>query len=297
MYRIRNLSDRIGSMKTFRIFLALTFQIALGLVASAAITDFDQWTLVEDPGHPGFSAVSNATSAMLSAGNTAIPAGTDIGYQSVNGSTVQTSSQGFFFSPHADFSLAINYEWTISNNASGLLGIGFGIGEDSDGKNSAGVSMVTVSGSPFLTFGGAARVGDLTQTPIQLSTNASLVGTLFVEYQASSGDVSFGASRTINSAAPEDSETFSGIQNQWTDENLMASFFVRSDAAPPLIQNWQGGQADVTFGNLRILSGSPVAVPEPSCIAVLGALGILAACRRRRTSAKTTFTIDRSISP
>ena len=83
--------------------------LASGLVARAAVIDFSTWTPVADPAHPGFSSsVSvDGSSATLSAADLAIPAGTDIGFQSVDGSRPATSSNGFFFRPDEDFSLAI----------------------------------------------------------------------------------------------------------------------------------------------------------------------------------------------
>lgn len=122
----------ISLMNVYRIALILALHLASGVIAQADVTDFGTWSLVEDPAHPGFSATAHGTSATLSAADLAIPAGTDIGYQSVNGSTPQTSTSGFYFRPDADFSLAIDYAWTFSNSPSGFLGLGFGIGEDSD---------------------------------------------------------------------------------------------------------------------------------------------------------------------
>lgn len=248
-------------------------------VADAAITDFSTWTLVEDPPNANFSAAQTATNVTLSAGGP-IPAGVDIGFQSVNGATVASSTGGYFFDPSTDFSIAIDYDWTF-NSAAGFLGLGFGIGEDSDGMNSAGVAMATSNGSPFLTFGGAARVNDNDQTPLVLGTaTSSLSGSLFVSYEAASGDILLGAAAMTDAATPTVTGTYSGIQNQWNDEALLASFFIRSDG--PAGAQWLGGDADAVFSNFRVLSGSAVAIPEPSCALVLGMVGVLATVRRRR---------------
>ncbi|WP_182864635.1 hypothetical protein [Stieleria mannarensis] len=273
-------------MKAFRILLIPALTLVLGVTAHADVTDFGTWTLVEDPDHPGLSASVNAASATLSALDTAVPAGTDIGFQSVDGATPLASAAGFYFNPDADFSLAIDYDWAFSGNPTGFLGLGFGIGEDGDGMNSAGVAMGTLDGSPFLSFGGAARINDVDQTPVALGGSpflnpASESGTLFVAYQASGGDVIVGASTTLAASAPTVSHTFAGIQNQWSGSDLMASFFLRSDSPPPT-SAWSGGNADAVFTNFRVLGGNPTAIPEPSAaVGTLWLIGALA-CRRSR---------------
>ncbi|MEL6108080.1 MAG: PEP-CTERM sorting domain-containing protein [Planctomycetota bacterium] len=262
--------------------MRILYGLALTLIcsiANAAITDFSTWTLVEDPPNANFSATQTAASATLSAGGP-IPAGVDIGFQSVNGTTVASSTGGYFFDPSTDFSIAIDYDWTF-NSGAGVLGLGFGIGEDSDGMNSAGVAMATSNGSPFLTFGGAARVNDNDQAPLVLGTATStLSGSLFVSYEAASGDVLLGAATTTGAASPTVAGTYSGIQNQWNNEALLASFFIRSDG--PAGAQWLGGDADAVFSNFRVLSGSAVAIPEPSSSVALGLVGVWVLIRRRR---------------
>ncbi|WP_372896941.1 hypothetical protein [Stieleria sp.] len=278
-------------MNVFRIALILALHLASGVIAQADVTDFGTWSLVEDPAHPGFSATALGTSATLSAGDVAIPAGTDIGYQSVNGSTPQTSTSGFYFSPDADFSLAIDYAWTFSNSPSGFLGLGFGIGEDGDGMNSAGVTMGTSDGAPFLSFVGAARVNDVDQSAVPLGGNplpppSSALGTLFVAYQASSGDVIVGAATGLGATAPTLSHTYAGIQNQWSGDGLMPSFFIRSDD-PPTLNAWGGGNADAMFSNFRVLNGNPIAIPEPSAaVATLMLTPLLISRRTRRDACR-----------
>ena len=249
------------------------------VTANAAITDLSTWTLVEDPPNANFSAIQTSTNVTLGAGGP-VPAGVDIGFQSVDGSTVSNSTVGHFFDPNSDFSIAIDYAWNF-NSAAGFLGLGFGIGEDSAGENSAGVAMLTSNGSPFLTFGGAARVNDADQTPITLGiTPSTLSGSMFVSYEASSGDIILGASTTPGAAGPTVTGTYSGIQNQWNDEDLLASFFIRSDGPPG--SQWLGGDANAVFSNFRVLSGSPVAIPEPSTFGILSVVCIFATTRRRR---------------
>lgn len=251
--------------------------------AQAEITNLSHWTLVEDPPHAGFTAAADVTSAALFAGDTAIPRGTDIGFQSINANTVQEATAGYAFDPNSDFSLAIDYSLTFSGTPIGGLGLGLGIGEDADGNNSAGVAMLTSNGSPMLTFFGAARVNNADQPGLLLAGQpATLSGSLFVDYEAASGDVTIGASPTPAAATATVSDTFLGIQNQWNDQLLMASFFLRSDQ-PPLGSAWQGGQAEAVFSNFRVLSGSPVAIPEPSsAVALLCLLTPSAMGRRRR---------------
>lgn len=268
---------------TSRVLSSLSILVITVSTCQAAITDFDQWTLVEDPGHPGFNASATAVSATLSAGDQSIPGGTDIGFQSVDGLTVGGSSTGFFFDASSDFSLAISYQLSFSGSPNGLLGLGFGIGEDGDGRNSAGVAMVTSSGSPFLTFAGAARVNDVNEAPLPLAgVPASLTGTLFIDFQSASGDVVIGASNTFDAAAADETATFSGIQQRWNGDPLMASFFLRSESQPGF-SAWQGGQADAVFSNFRVLSGSVTAIPEPSMpfAIALTATGLLT--RRKRS--------------
>ena len=249
--------------------------------ANAAITDFRTWRRVEDPPHPSFDASQQATSATLSAGATAIPGGTDIGFQSVNGGTVAASNAGSYFDPSHDFTIAVDYAMTFTS-ANGFLGLGFGIGEDIDGMNSAGVAMLTSNGSPFLSFGGAARINDVTQSPVAIPLSSSLVGSLFIDYTAASGDVVVGASTTPGGASPAEIGTFAGIQNQWSGENLLASFFLRSDGPLPG-SGWLGGDANAVFSNFRVLNGSAVAIPEPSSF-MAGLLVVGAVTVRRRRS-------------
>ncbi len=256
-----------------------------GVKAEFDFSDFTQWTPVADPPNSNFSSAASPMLATLSAADAAIPAGVDIGFQSVDGPTVAQSSRGFRFDPQSDFSLAIDYSFSFSNSPAGLLGIGFGIGEDGSGQNSAGVALATLNGSPYLFFGGAARVNDSEQLlPLLPLTAATAQGTLFVSYEASSGNVLVGASGIASASAPQTSGVFAAIQNQWQDEDLMASFFLRSQSQSGL-PAWQGGgTADAVFSNFRILSGNAIAVPEPSGMLAVSLAAALACLRRPRRS-------------
>ena len=152
-----------------------------------------------------------------------IPAGTDIGYQSVDGVDVAGSASGFYFSPLEDFHVAIDYD--VTHDASvGFAGIGFGIGEDRDGMDSAGMGLAINNGAPTA-FAGAARIGDVNQSPLLFGTAATTSGRMFVEYDSTSGDIAVGINTTPGAAVPTETQTFAGIQNSWDDEPLLASFF------------------------------------------------------------------------
>ncbi len=245
--------------------------------AQAGTGDFTTWSQVQDPANANFTSSTTSTQATLNAGNGAVPASTDIGYQSVNGETVATSTGGFAFSKADSFSIAIDYSLSGASQQ-GTLGIGFGIGEDRDGMDSAGVAMLTNNGTP-LAYGSAARINDANQTAHLIAVAASSVGTLFASYDASSGDITVGASGTAGASSPAGTATYSGIEHSWSGVDLLASFFLRSDGT--LSTPWQGGTEQAVFSNFRILSGSAETVPEPASIALLG-VGLLFARRRRQ---------------
>ena len=265
-----------------RIGYALIGAMGLGLWASAGLAatpgDFTIWTQVQDPANALMTGSTIATQAALNAGNGAVPAGTDIGYQTVNGTGVADSTQGFYFAKLQSVSLAVDFAVSGSNQQ-GTLGIGFGIGEDSGGMNSAGVAMVIQNGSP-LAYGAAARVNDVNQ-PASILALGSSSGTLFVSYDASTGNVTVGESTTTGASSPAASATYSGIEQQWAGDDLLASFFLRSDGT--LGTPWQGGTEQAVFSNFRVLSGTAEAVPEPgSLVLLLGGIALFA--RRRRAS-------------
>jgi hypothetical protein len=263
--------------------LALIFMtaIAQGQIARGAITDFTSWTLVQDPANANFTSSVSATQATLLAGNGAIPAATDIGYQSVDGETPAGSSAGYAFDPANNFQVAIDFNISFSNTPTGGLAIGFGVGEDRDGMNSAGAVLLLNNGSPSAVFGAAARIDDQTQTPQAILVLGSLSGSLFASYDVASGNITLGASQTAGAAAPSGTTTFSGLQNSWNNGDLLTSFFLRSDNT--LGQAWQSGNGQAVFSNFRVLSGSPTAVPEPTSLTFLCVSGFaLSRLRNRR---------------
>lgn len=248
--------------------------------ARAGLADFQTWTQVQDPADPHFSGIATATQVVLSASGGPVPGGTDIGYQSVDGRTAVSSGLGHAFSPGADFSLAVDFAVTFGNTPLGTLGLGFGIGEDIDGMNSAGVALLFNNGIPWIAFGAAARVDDANQVPAVIGVPASATGSMFVSYQAATGNVILGASQTQGAAGPTGIATFSGIQNRWGDRDLLVSLFLRSDGT--LSTPWQSGSAEARFSDLRVLSGTPSAVPDPTPLVLLGpGLAVLVARRGR----------------
>lgn len=269
-------------MSTRILACAAAMVVAFGLSSQtvcADITDFSNWSQVQDPPNANFTGSTTMTSATLLAGNGAVSMATDIGYQSVNGVTPATSTAGYMFDYTQSFSIAIDYAVSFSNNPSGFLSLGFGIGEDGLGMNSAGVVMVTQNGSPFATFGGAARANDADAGSFVTLLPATLSGSLFVSYDAVTGTVTAGASQTPGAGAPSATGSFNMLQDLWNDENLLASFFIRSGP----ISQWAGGNGEAEFTNFRVLAGQAVEVPAPSAVAVLGLL--CAGCHRRRRRA------------
>lgn len=263
--------------------LALT--LAAGLLASissapawAGISDLSGWTLVEDPPNALFSGTASAGSILLSALGGPIPAATDIGFQSVDGETPAASTTGHAFSPLMDFRIAIDFAISTVNPV-GQLGIGFGIGEDGDGKNSAGAALLVNNGTPSILFGAAARVNDVNQTPAPIFVFGALAGSLFVDFDALSGNITLGASQTPGAATPSGSATFTGLQKDWSGGDLLASVFLRSDSTGA--SAWQSGTAAVAFSNFRVLEGTASPVPAPATLALLalGALALRAAAR------------------
>lgn len=257
----------------------------LALVSSAgqaAISDLNRWTLVQDPPSPGFSGSATSTLATLTAGATAVPLATDIGYQSVDADTVALSTTGYAFDQSTPFSVAVDYSIAFSGTPTGALTIGFGIGKDADGTDSAGAVVGTLNGAPFGTFGAAARIDDTDQTPFISVVGATLTGTLFAEYDPSNGNVTLGGSQTPGSALPDGgaSTTYAGIDNQWAQGDLLASFFIRS--GPGFA--WQGtGSASVRFLNLRILQGAAFEIPTPGTVAAILTAATICTTRRRRS--------------
>ena len=254
--------------------------VAAGPLSAATLGTYDAWTLVEDPPHPGMSAnVDSATAVTLQASGS-VPAGVDIGYQSVDGGTVGASTAGWYFSPTADFSLAVDYAVTGTDPV-GVTAIGLGFGEDAGGANSGGAVLTFLNGAP-LAFGGAARTNDVS-TLAPLGAALAPSGRLFVGYEAVSGDVTFGYSTSQGSLVPTVSGSFGGRQNGWTESDLLVSLFLRSAAVPPLFGPLQSGSFGVTFGAVEVLTGAPAAVPLPAATWLM--ISALAGLLGRRRSA------------
>lgn len=255
--------------------------------AVAQFDDFTQWTLIEDPAHPQFNASATSTAATLTAGNGAIPAGTDIGYASVNGQDAADSTSGFVFSPDNDFLIGVDFDLSFANSpaASGALGVGFGIGEDIDGTNSAGVAVISADGASSGPAGAVARTNDVNLTPQPLSLNAPVSGSMFVSFEQATGNVTVGLAPTLGAIFADASTlkaTYAGVQQTWAGDDLLASFFLRSDTAPIFAPTaWAGGDATAVFSNLRVLEGGAIAVPEPGSLLLLLGLGAGLVGRRR----------------
>ena len=137
-------------------FLTTALLCTTGTNLDADIADFTNWYVIQDPPDENFTYSVSSSQASLFAGAGAIPVGTDIGFATINGNTAASSSAGYIFDPNADFLLAIDYDLSFAS-ASGALGLGFGVGEDVEGMNSAGIALITNNGAPVLNFGGAAQ--------------------------------------------------------------------------------------------------------------------------------------------
>jgi hypothetical protein len=249
--------------------------LALTGHAAAQVTDFNSWTLLQDPPHPNFTAqVNSGSTVTLNATAGPIPNATDIGYASVNGPTVASSTAGHAFDPAQSFSLSVDYNLTFGPGATGGLAIGFGVGEDTDGANSAGAVLLTNNGSAFATSG-AARINNVNfETPKGLALGGPLAGTMTLAYAADTGSITATVGNT--------SATFAAIQDQWSGTSLLPSFFLRSAAQSPLVSAWSAGTAAATFSNFTVLSGTATVVPEPTAALLMLVATLGLASRRTR---------------
>ncbi len=262
-------------------FLVVAWLAFISPVWAAAIDDFNTWALGQDPAHPGMSGSVVSPSQVTLNATGAIPASTDIGYQSVSGNNVASSADGFHFSVDENFQIAVDFDISAANSI-GLASIGFGVGEDSDGMNSAGAGLAIVNGVA-LSFAGAARINDVTQSPVLFGPAATNNGRFFIRYDSNSGDIEFGVSTSPGSAAPSHTGVFSGVQSQWSGDDLMVSFFLRSEPGELLpLPALTAGTINAEFSNFEVLTGTHVAaVPLPAGVGLFGAALVLLAGMRR----------------
>lgn len=279
-----NLFSSTSGIHLFRAMVWLALTSTPGFAAS--FTNFTDWTSFDDPPNANFSSSSTSTSATFNAANGPIPTGTDIGFASIDENTAATSTQGFVFSTTSSFTLAVSYN-LILNAAVGNIGLGFGIGEDVTGMNSAGVAFQSADTGfgRFNGVAGAARVNDvgIGGTPA-LASFVDANGTMFLTYDGTNGNITLGwadAVDSLSASVPDITFTGSTVSDNWNNEPLLVSIFMRSDATGG--SAWTSGTAEGVFSNLRVISGSPIVVPEPSSalLASLG-LGFLALRRQRR---------------
>lgn len=244
----------------------ILFWLLFATTASASvITDFNSWTQVQDPPHTGMTGNIDTPNLITLTASSPVPVqvGTDIAYQSVNGSDVPSSSLGNYFLTSRDFHIAVDF--SLSNQLSGgIAAVGFGVGEDSAGANSAGVLLAIQNGS-LPAYTGGARIDDSSQTPLFLGLSPATSGRFFVRYDSISGDIILGLNASPGSELPSNTVTFSGLQNDWNDAPLLASFFLRSDLIPLT------GTVNTVFSNFVVLEGTPVSVvPLPAAAWLFG---------------------------
>jgi len=243
----------------------LPLLLAMAGMVFASPADFTTWTLAEDPPDANLNGSATVSTATLTSGPLAVADTRDVGFQSTSGNTVSGSSGGFYFSHTEDFTVAIDFDLSFSS-AVGGLGLGFGIGEEGSGENSAGVGLLSVNGI-VTGYAGASRINDVTQTPSPISIGGPSSGTLLVTYTASSGDIQVGYNASKNAGTMTNSTVLSGLQNSWNDQGLLVSFFIRSDDTAGTA--WTSGTGTGEFENFRILNGTATMIPEPATFTMM----------------------------
>jgi hypothetical protein len=265
--------------------VALAVTLLAAPLAAAQITDFNTWTLVEDPADPNMSAaIDSASQATLTATGPVANA-VDIGYQSVNGTTAAASTSGFAFDPTTSFSIAVDYDLSFTSTVGGT-GIGLGIGEDGAGANSAGVAIGNIASLPAA----AAAVARADNQPAAQTPFAALpaaVGSLHVAFDGLAKTITVGLGSTGANSPDAPAPTLpASVYNLWNtdadDDLLLASFFLRSDDTDPFSAALTTGSVAAVFSDFRVTSGTAVAVPEPATALLLAGLPMLVARRRRR---------------
>jgi hypothetical protein len=261
-----------------RFLLSLIALLGLAPLANgASITDLSQWTQIADPPNAGMTGSiggAGTTATLVATGS--IPSGTDIGYASVNGANVVGSTAGFYFSSASDFEVAVDFNLQSASVVGGV-GIGFGIGEDIAGVDSAGLAMAAVNGSP-VAYGTAGRANDVDQPATLFATSPTTTGRMFIRYQSATGNVVAGIGAT-GAGAPLETQTLAAIQNLWDDEPLLVSFFLRSQGVS-IIPAHTSGTTTAVFSNFTVLSGAPIPVPEPAAAVLLLAAAVGLRLRR-----------------
>ncbi|MEM7622165.1 MAG: hypothetical protein AAF235_03075 [Planctomycetota bacterium] len=265
--------------------MALSSSPCLAQPADAQVADLRTWSVTEDPPNPFFEVGPVSAGAIVLRAVDAsaaplgiIPAGTDLGFQSIDGLTVASSTAGTAFRADEAFRVAIDYSAAFFDAGTGLS-FGFGIGEDRAGVSSGGAAVRTQSGAPVNPFGqgpagGAATVNDSSTiaffTPPVCAESSSLSGSLHVIYDPVAGILTTGWGPP-GSAAPTSSGDLPVVQfvggadaTRWSGADLAAAFFVRSDLItvpflPTVSSPWSTGLAEVTFSNVRVVSGADAA--------------------------------------
>lgn len=269
----------IGSSRTL-VNLALCLVVGMATQARAGFDDFNNWTLVEDPADPNMSANVDSAAAVTLNAIGPVPNAVDIGYQSVDDDTVAASTAGYAFDPMQSFAIAVDYDLSFLGSPDGGIGIGFGIGEDADGTNSAGVALAFNDGAGLATAG-VARVNDVdAASPIAIGAAAD--GSMHVSYDATTGDIVVGVG-TVGDSTPSTSTTLDAadVSDLWQGDWLLASLFLRSDAVAGFGVPFTAGEAEAVFSDVRVTSGSAVFVPEPASIGFLLAGGAMLIGRRQ----------------
>ena len=247
--------------------------------AASSIENFEVWTPIADPPNAGMTAVVDSPTQTTLTAVGEILAGTDVGLASVDGSDVADSTGGYYFSPLDDFAVAVDFDLTFLASV-GAGGIGLGVGEGIDGANSAGVALAFENETPAL-FSAFARTLNVDQSAMPFINTPVTSGRLFVEYDSITGSVILGVNELKDSAAPAiATNSYTGIQNDWSGEGLLVSFFLRSDAGfitPGLVS----GEVEAVFSNFEVLEGAPIQAPEPGAL-LLAAFGFLAISRHAR---------------
>ncbi|MCP5416155.1 MAG: VPLPA-CTERM sorting domain-containing protein [Chromatiaceae bacterium] len=267
-------------------FAALLCLTGIAPATATTISDFNNWNQFQHPAHVGMTGVVDSASQITLTASGPVPAGTDIGYHSVDGITTANSTSGFYFSATQDFSIAVDFS-VASASSIGLAAIGFGVGEDDQGSNVAGAVLGILNGT-VRGFSAGARTNGVTNIALPPIFTPSLSsGRLFVSYESITGDIIAGLSGVVGSAAPTATVTLSGQQNSWNDQDLLVSLFLRSDGIifPPFnVPPLQAGTLTTVLSDFEVLAGTPVsAVPLPAAAWLFGAALIGFAILTRRS--------------